>query len=209
VPYHALKLYDMYKVGYGIISQQGKEAKHSAVKNDLGLSNRSNKADKNGKWWQVMRANYVRSVYLPEHQPVPHTYKSHFKSRIPPPCSSEGVCNCGRIKQVDYSLCHTCIECYEILHSAQNQKLSPQLVEIFKPYVCTECCERFGDQVDLHSHDLLHQDGSAFLWSGKNPKEMSVPELNVELKKRNLGTGGKKDILIKRLESSLWEEKTS
>ena len=43
VPYHALKLYDMYKIGYGIISQQGKEAKHSAVKNDLELSNRSNK----------------------------------------------------------------------------------------------------------------------------------------------------------------------
>jgi hypothetical protein len=42
LPYHALKLYDMYGVGYGIISQQGKEAKHSAVKKDLGLSNRSN-----------------------------------------------------------------------------------------------------------------------------------------------------------------------
>lgn len=41
LPYHALKLYDMYKVGYGIISQQGKEAKHSALKNDLDLSNRS------------------------------------------------------------------------------------------------------------------------------------------------------------------------
>jgi hypothetical protein len=40
--YHALKLYDMYGVGYGIISQQGKEAKHSAVKKDLELSNRSN-----------------------------------------------------------------------------------------------------------------------------------------------------------------------
>ena len=33
VPYHALKLYDMYKVGYGIISHQGKEAKLSSVKN--------------------------------------------------------------------------------------------------------------------------------------------------------------------------------
>ena len=42
LPYHALKLYDMYGVGYGIISQQGKEAKHSAVKKDLELSNRSN-----------------------------------------------------------------------------------------------------------------------------------------------------------------------
>ena len=80
LPYHALKLYDMYHVGYGIISQQGKEAKHSAVKNDLKLSNRSNRTDKSGKRWQVMRTNYVRNVYLPEHQPLPQTYKSHFKS---------------------------------------------------------------------------------------------------------------------------------
>ena len=44
LPYHALKLFNMYEVGYGIISLQGKEAKHSAVKNDLELSNRSKKS---------------------------------------------------------------------------------------------------------------------------------------------------------------------
>ena len=37
---------------------------------------RSNKSGPNGKWWQVMRANYIRNVYLPEHQPLPQTYKS-------------------------------------------------------------------------------------------------------------------------------------
>lgn len=42
--------------------------------------------------------------------------------------------------------------------------------------------------------------------SVKNPKEMSVSELKTELKKRNLSTGGRKDILVKRLESSLWVE---
>lgn len=210
VPYHALKLYDMYKIGYGIISQQGKEAKHSAVKNDLELSNRSNKADQNGKWWQVIWANYVRNVYLPEHQPLPQTYKSHFKSRIPPHCDSVGVCVCGRIKPVDCDLCHTCLQCREIVDSAQNLELSTHLVEIFKPYVCSECGHRFGDQVDLQSHNTLHQDGAVALWSGiKNPKEMSVSDLKAELKKRNLGTSGKKEILIKRLESSLWVDKNS
>lgn len=43
LPYHALQLFNTYEVGYGIISLQGKEAKHSAVKNDLELSNRSKK----------------------------------------------------------------------------------------------------------------------------------------------------------------------
>lgn len=55
IPYHAHKLYEKYKLGYGIISLQAKEAKHSGVKGDLGLTNRSNKADESGKWWQVMR----------------------------------------------------------------------------------------------------------------------------------------------------------
>ena len=144
LPYHALKLYDMYHVGYGIMSQQGKEAKHSAVKNDLKLSNRSNRTDKSGKWWQVIRANYVRNVYLPEHQPLPQIYKSHFKSRVPPHCVSEDVCNCGRIKRVDCDLCHTCLQSQDIVNSAEQQKLSPQLVEIFKPYVCpdSECGQR-------------------------------------------------------------------
>ena len=170
---------------------------------------RSNKTDQNGKWWQVIRANYVRNVYLPEHQPLPQTYKSHFKSRIPPHCDSIGVCDCGRIKPVDCDLCHTCLQCQEIINSAQNLELSTHLVEIFKPYVCSECGLRFVDQVDLQSHNTLHQDGAVALWSGKNPKEMSVSDLKAELKKRNLGTSGKKEILIKRLESSLWVDKNS
>ena len=33
---------------------------------------------------------------------------------------------------------------------------------------------------------------------------MSMAELKMELKKRNLSTEGKKDILIKRFENSLW-----
>jgi len=147
-------------------------------------------------------------VYLPEHQPLPITYKSHFKSRVPPHCCREGVCNCGRLKPTDCDLCPTCIQCRDILKSAQKHELVPELVEIFKPYVCHKCGQRFGDQVDLQSHGLLHRDDTAaVLWSKKNPKEMSVAELKLELKARNISTGGQKAILIKRLESSLWVEK--
>jgi len=205
IPYHALKLYDTYKVGYGIISQQGKEAKHSAVKNDLQLSNRSNSTEESGKWWQVMRANYVRSVYLPEHQPVPQTYKSHFKSRIPPHCISEDVCNCGRTKEEGSDICCVCLESNDVINSAEHQELSPHLIQILKPYVCSEaeCGLRFADCVDLKAHESLHNRGTTS-WSTKNLQQMSVGELKTELKRRNLSTGGKKDILIKRLESSLW-----
>ena len=169
---------------------------------------RSNKSGPNGKWWQVMRANYVRNVYLPEHQPLPQTYKSHFKSRIPPHCDSEGVCDCGRLQLADCNLCHTCLQCQEIVQSAQNQKLTTHVIQIFKLYLCSKCGLRFADQVDLQSHNKSHHGQvMASLWSGKNPREMSVSELQAELKNRSLGKSGKKEILIKRLESSLWVEK--
>lgn len=70
IPYHAELLYKHYKVGCGIISPQAKESKHSVVKEDLSLTNRSRSTTTVGKWWQLMRTNYVRAFYLPEHQPA-------------------------------------------------------------------------------------------------------------------------------------------
>ena len=78
IPYHAQMLYEKYAVGYGIISLQAKEAKHAGVKADLSLSNRSNATDGKGKWWQVMRSNYIRNFYIPEYHPMPSSYTSHY-----------------------------------------------------------------------------------------------------------------------------------
>ena len=42
VPYHAKKLFENYKVGYGVFSMQGKESLHSSLKQQLrNESNRS------------------------------------------------------------------------------------------------------------------------------------------------------------------------
>ena len=40
-PIMQIFLFKLYKVGYGIVSLQAKEAKHSGVKDDLTLTNRS------------------------------------------------------------------------------------------------------------------------------------------------------------------------
>ena len=73
-PYHARKLYNEYKIRLGILSLQAKESKHAGIKRKLMLTNRSKSSSVGGKWWQIMRANYVRSFYLAEHQPLPPTY---------------------------------------------------------------------------------------------------------------------------------------
>ena len=54
IPYHADILCKQYGVGYGILSMQGKELKHSAIYADLkNCSNRSCRQDDNGKWHQL------------------------------------------------------------------------------------------------------------------------------------------------------------
>ena len=41
IPYHASLPFTQFKVGYGIISLQAKKSKHSGIKSDLVLTNRS------------------------------------------------------------------------------------------------------------------------------------------------------------------------
>ena len=56
VPYHAEQVWEKYKIGYGIISLQAKEAEHAAIKFDLSLTNRSRETDTvSGKWLQVFK----------------------------------------------------------------------------------------------------------------------------------------------------------
>lgn len=130
--WHAWKLYDQYVIGFGILSLQAKGSKHAGLKAELSLTNRSRKFNNNGKWWQIMRANYVRSFYLPEHQSLPSSYASHFQSRKPPPCGEPFYCDCGRKKAtVQHTYCSVCLMQDMLLnvHSTKNchQKLSQHL----------------------------------------------------------------------------------
>lgn len=108
IPYHAELLFNKYKVGSGIISLQAKESKHSGVKQDLNLTNRPRSTSTVGKWWQLMRTNYIRAFNLPEHQPAPSAYLSHYESRLPPHCKDTlQYYACGRSFN-DLSICTFC-----------------------------------------------------------------------------------------------------
>ena len=77
VPFHAERLWNDYKIGYGILSMQGKESKHSAIKTELKMcTNRSTSQDEKGKWHQLARGSFVRNYYLPYHFPI-DTYVPH------------------------------------------------------------------------------------------------------------------------------------
>ena len=64
------------------------------------LANRSTSSSIDDKWWYIMRANYVTSFYLREHQPSPPTYTSDFKSCMPSHCEHLESCDCDRKKGI-------------------------------------------------------------------------------------------------------------
>ncbi len=216
IPYHARKLYKEYKVGFGILSLQAKESKHAGIKRELMLTNRSTSSSLDGKWWQIMRANYVRSFYLPEHQPSPPTYTSHFKSRTPSHCELPTYCVCGRKKEIEELSCYLCCDCFLVVDCAKQQKLLPAVIAILKPVVCPKCKKMFADADSLADHSIVHGSfnltGQKMVSQNKSlqgqklvPKTMSVGELKEALKERGLSVSGKKDILKRRLEGVLLE----
>ena len=205
IPYHAQLLFEQYKVGYGIVSLQAKEAKHSGIKEDLTLTNRSTTVSSHaGKWWQVMRSNYVRSFYLPEHQPMPSFYTSHYQSRSPPHCSQSDFCKCGREKE-DELCCEVCLSSIDVVNSASQRKLVDAVMRALKPIVCPQCNERFADNLSLSSHHRSCHVAEVRRVS-VNPSSMTVGQLKEALCGRQLSTTGNKDVLVRRLEGALTNE---
>ena len=99
-----------------------------------------------------MRANYVRAFYLPEHQPMPSSYTSHYKSHLPSHINSENCCNCGRSQEMSDDTCMVCVDARVIVQCAETEKLLPEVVEVLKPVLCSECNKRFPDTVTCEAH---------------------------------------------------------
>jgi hypothetical protein len=203
LPYHAKQLYEDYGIGFGILSLQAKESKHAGLKAELSMTNRSRSSDNKGKWWQLMRANYIRSFYLPEHQLSPPTYTSHFKSCKPPHCELPRFCGCRREKaNEEHTQCKMCSECFLVVSCAQQQKLQPEVVAVFKPCVCNTCKERFADKAGLKVHqEAIHRTIQATVVNPKQSlRSLSVDNLKRLLREKGLSASGKKEILLRRLE---------
>ena len=203
LPYHASLLYDKYKIGYGIISLQAKESKHAGVKHDLTLTNRSKSTGSLGKWWQVMRANYVRAFYLPKHNPVPSTYTSHYESRHPAHLGQPSSCECGRLKNLDFIDCHFCQGCVDVMECAELGWLSDKVKNVLKPIKCPTCNECFPDNISCNSHLKAVHQSTTESTVHLDPRQMSVIQLREELRKRGMSATGSKLHLVKRLSGAI------
>ncbi|KXJ13530.1 hypothetical protein AC249_AIPGENE25365 [Exaiptasia diaphana] len=74
---------------------------------------------------------------------------------------------------------------YEIEESARQGLMLSSVVDIFKPFICKYCPERFPDDHELNKHhNKFHEQQLVDC----TPKLMTVPQLKDELKKRGLST---------------------
>ena len=218
IPYHANLINEKYAVGYGILTMQGKEAKHSSIKQQLKLcSNRSKAEDKSGKWYQLMRASFIRNFYLPYHLPVfTNTYHSHYQSRIPSINGSEDeeFCICSRKLEENASLCNTCNNSLVLVESAKKGELSNIILEMLKPVKCSKCDERFPDLqskethvISVHENKNKKEKKSTSASKAKNahinPARLNITQLRKRLSEMGLPTTGNRGVLERRLRGAL------
>ncbi|XP_065639723.1 uncharacterized protein LOC136072530 [Hydra vulgaris] len=200
VPYHAKDIYTKYNIGYGVLTMQGKESKHSSLKQQLkNNSNRSVSSDEQGKWHQLMRSSFVRNIYLPYHFPMNITYHTHYKSRVPANLDSESICHCSR-QLVSEQLCDCCIFAIPLMQCVEKGELTEEILAILKPYQCEVCNERFSDNNKLLQHLTSHAQNQII---NIIPRELSLKQLKDELRLRSKSTSGSKAELIRRLEGFL------
>ena len=121
-----------------------------------------------------MRSNYVRSFYLPEHQPMPSSYTLQYQSRSRPHCNQSKSCKCGRDKDRDELSCDVCLSSIEVVTSANKRELTHSLLFALKPVVCKQCNTRFADNVLLSSH-LKFCNVTGLTSSKIKPGTMTVP----------------------------------
>lgn len=208
LPYHARKLYDGHQIGYGILSMQGKESLHSALKQQLRTeTNRSiETTETRGKWHQVMRSSYVRNFYIPYHYEMQPSYHSHYQTRVAPKDDDcEYYCKCSR-KLLNESdrVCPSCHDSAIVLDCAKSGKHSDTVLKSLKPLQCSICNKRFADGLMLDRHMKEYHSCPRVLPNRVViPSKMTLVELKKELKNRNKSTTGNKDVLQRRLEGLL------
>ena len=198
IPYHLEKLYQEYKIGYGVLSMQGKEAKNSQIKQELrNCTNRSKECNEKGKWYQFIRANFVRTFYLPYHFPATTEYRPHFTSHVP---LVENACLCSR-KFNESNECIVCSISSEVVDSGHNGALTARIAALILPFSCEHCEKRFVSPAFKAEHMMFHENPEAFV--KEKPSSLTKNRLKALLAARNLSTEGSKKDLANRLELSI------
>ena len=102
VSYHTQQLYDKFRLGLGLNTMQGREAKHISISNFAKHSTLAN------RWDMVFRHEFVSCVWLREHDPMSIHYKHVCVKCVPEHISKQEFCFCRYMKDRQAEKCKFC-----------------------------------------------------------------------------------------------------
>ena len=102
---------------------QGKEAKHSSLKQELKCGTNRSNSENSGKWNQIMRSSYVRNFFVPYHLPISASYHSHYRPRKASQEDDSEVCMCSRNLLSEEEICESCVNAIPLMQCVQSGKL--------------------------------------------------------------------------------------
>jgi len=125
VPAHCRQVFEKYGKGLGMVTMEGREAKH------VFLKKLSENTTYQNRWREILRHEFIMLVWLPE-----HGFKQSGTIRkndpyIPPRCTQDELyCYCGLLKpSPDAEKCTFCGDTVmQLIHeTVKHRKVSPQL----------------------------------------------------------------------------------
>ena len=124
IPYHAKLLFEKYGLGLGINTMQGREAKHTMIKEFARHSTLSL------CWQHVFRHEFISCIWLRKCYPKSAIFRLKQVTYNPDYVHQDNCCYCGLTKDPDQPICNFCSD---PLHNMVNQSaLNGELVDQLK-----------------------------------------------------------------------------
>ncbi len=128
VPVHGKDIYNKYGLGYGLVSMQGREAKNTRLKGYIHNTNNDST-----KWEQVLKHEFIHTVFLPQEKFMMSGDNSHFARSVPkyskfiPENTDPEKCYCGNVKNPAAKKCQFCQSKFmlEAIRSCEKLRLTP------------------------------------------------------------------------------------
>ena len=127
VPYHTELLFKSLRLGVGVNTMQGHEAKH------IHISDYTEHSTRKTRWKLVMRHDFILNVWLRKHNPLKSSYKKCKDVYERPEMNMPGFCKCGL--EIDSNLNpHSCSICssdlYKYVATAESGELDKYIKDL-------------------------------------------------------------------------------
>ena len=102
IPSHALDVYNKYALGLGVLSMEGREAKHQAI------ANYNRNTQYKHRWQQIFQHEFIQLIWLRERGYFVEDNNTYKGKYVPDRTKEAGYCFCGLDKESNNKHCRYC-----------------------------------------------------------------------------------------------------